>query len=547
MTPKPRPFLIILLGLALLPLTPTPAIAVPSTFYVGPTGGQIGNGTSCASPGFIGEAGITSAITATTSGDTVILCNGTYYMSSRITISKGITLKGELTQPNITRTVGSNLYPRNVILDGSGSTTGILKIASQGSVTIKQLTFYKANNRNVDGLGGGAILVSILAADLSTSPQTQHVIEENKFIQGFVSGNHGAGINVRGASAAPNINWEVLRISKNDFIENSAMDGAAVDVVFATNSPESIRIDSNRFLYNKASRSGGALQAVFANASSSNNYYYQNLTTNLNKQAFTLRGNIKFLGGDILMNDTTYRDCVIPATIQTDAGKLQTKTDNRCLNLINEPAGNQVDGFTYITRSEGLLLTQTFPPQSPKIASIETTGSKVFLNLGTSNSGGSSITQYEYSTNGIDFRTVPSGLNNPLIICSLNPSTNYTGYLRAISQVGTSVSTTFEFRTQVFTSPESSEGCKSAEEIAAEKAAAEAARVAAAAQKQKELTEILSIIPAIAGLALNLAVMTNALLGPKKSSTPKQKCVKGSSTKYVKKGGKCLTGYTKKK
>ena len=74
-----------------------------------------------------------------------------------------------------------------------------------------------------------------------------------------------------------------------------------------------------------------------------------------------------------------------------------------------------------------------------------------------------------------------------------------------------------------------------------------AARVAAEAQKQKELTEILSIIPAIAGLALNLAVMTNALLGPKKSSAPKQKCVKGSSTKYIKKGSKCPTGYTKKK
>ena len=54
-------------------------------------------------------------------------------------------------------------------------------------------------------------------------------------------------------------------------------------------------------------------------------------------------------------------------------------------------------------------------------------------------------------------------------------------------------------------------------------AAAEAARNAAAlaAQKQRELTEILSVIPAIAGLALNLAILTTAWLAPKKLLSPK--------------------------
>jgi hypothetical protein len=77
-------------------------------------------------------------------------------------------------------------------------------------------------------------------------------------------------------------------------------------------------------------------------------------------------------------------------------------------------------------------------------------------------------------------------------------------------------------------------------------AAAEAARVAAAAaeaakkaKEQKELTELLSVIPSIAGLALNLGDLTNSLLTTK--------CVKGKAVKNVKKGAKCPKGYVNKK
>jgi len=65
------------------------------------------------------------------------------------------------------------------------------------------------------------------------------------------------------------------------------------------------------------------------------------------------------------------------------------------------------------------------------------------------------------------------------------------------------------------------------------------AAAAAAAQRQRELTELFSIIPAIAGLALNLADLSNTLL-------EKQKCVKGKKTKYVTFGSKCPKGYKKK-
>ena len=91
-------------------------------------------------------------------------------------------------------------------------------------------------------------------------------------------------------------------------------------------------------------------------------------------------------------------------------------------------------------------------------------------------------------------------------------------------------------------------------------AAAEAARIAAAAEAariaalnaasaadsakraldQKQMSELLSVIPSIAGLALNIGTLTDSLL-------VKQKCVKGKTTKLVKKGAKCPKGYVKRK
>ena len=75
---------------------------------------------------------------------------------------------------------------------------------------------------------------------------------------------------------------------------------------------------------------------------------------------------------------------------------------------------------------------------------------------------------------------------------------------------------------------------------------AEAARVAAAnaeaarkAKEQKELTEILALIPSIAELTLGLGETTKSLYSTK--------CVKGKTTKYVKSGAKCPKGYVKKK
>ena len=73
-------------------------------------------------------------------------------------------------------------------------------------------------------------------------------------------------------------------------------------------------------------------------------------------------------------------------------------------------------------------------------------------------------------------------------------------------------------------------------------AAAEAARqaaAAAAAKQQRELTEILSIIPSLGALALSLGEITKVLT--------LQKCVKKKQIRYVKKGAKCPKGFVRKR
>ena len=80
---------------------------------------------------------------------------------------------------------------------------------------------------------------------------------------------------------------------------------------------------------------------------------------------------------------------------------------------------------------------------------------------------------------------------------------------------------------------------------AARAAVEEAARVAAAnaeaarkAKEQRELTEILALIPKIGELTLSLGETTKSLYSTK--------CVKGKTIKYVKYGAKCPKGYLKK-
>jgi hypothetical protein len=77
--------------------------------------------------------------------------------------------------------------------------------------------------------------------------------------------------------------------------------------------------------------------------------------------------------------------------------------------------------------------------------------------------------------------------------------------------------------------------------VTADNSVAQAAAQAEAARKakeQQELREILALIPKIGELTLSLGETTKSLYSTK--------CVKGKSTKFVKKGAKCPKGFVKK-
>ena len=75
---------------------------------------------------------------------------------------------------------------------------------------------------------------------------------------------------------------------------------------------------------------------------------------------------------------------------------------------------------------------------------------------------------------------------------------------------------------------------------------AAAAEVVRKAKEQKELTEILALIPKIGELTLSLGETTKSLYSTKCVRGKTTKYVRGKTTKYVNKGSKCPKGYVKK-
>ena len=160
---------------------------------------------------------------------------------------------------------------------------------------------------------------------------------------------------------------------------------------------------------------------------------------------------------------------------------------------------------------------------------------------------------------GIRLNVVTGELSGtPTAAGTFNPTFTITYDPENSAEMGSATGTNSNF-TFVVTGGDD-EAAAEAARVAAAAAAAEAARVAAAAEAarvaalnaalaadaakraldQKQMSELLSVIPTIAGLALNIGTLTDSLL-------VKQKCVKGKTTKLVKKGAKCPKGYVKRK
>ena len=188
-------------------------------------------------------------------------------------------------------------------------------------------------------------------------------------------------------------------------------------------------------------------------------------------------------------------------------------------------------------------------PSAPTLSSVTAGDRQITITFTEGLDNGSAFTDYEYSLNGGTYVSAAT-TTSPFTITGLSGRTSYSVTLKARNSVGLGSPSGSLSATTTDSSADASEAAAAAAEAArvvaaeaARVAAAEAARVVAsaeAAKKQKELSELLSVIPSIAGLALNIGDLTNSLLA-------KQKCVNGKKTKTVSYGSKCPKGFVKRK
>jgi hypothetical protein len=186
-------------------------------------------------------------------------------------------------------------------------------------------------------------------------------------------------------------------------------------------------------------------------------------------------------------------------------------------------------------------------PSAPTLNAVTAGDRSISVAFTAGANGGASITDYEYSLNGGTYVSAAT-TTSPFTISGLSGRTAYSVTLKARNSVDLGSASSSLSATTTDSSADASEAAAAE---AARVAAAEAARVAAVnaavaaaaakrAAEQKEMSELLAVLPSIAGLALNIGDLTNSLL-------VKQKCVNGKKTKTVSYGSKCPTGYVKRK
>ena len=178
-------------------------------------------------------------------------------------------------------------------------------------------------------------------------------------------------------------------------------------------------------------------------------------------------------------------------------------------------------------------------PSAPTLNSITGGDRRVTITFTAGANNGAAITDYEYSLNGASYISAGT-TSSPLTITGLSGRTAYSVTFKARNSVGLSTASNSLSATTSDASLDASEAAVEAARLAAIElargsAASEAARKA---KEQRELTEILALIPKIGELTLSLGETTKSLYSTK--------CVKGKTTKFVKKGSKCPKGYLKK-
>lgn len=292
------------------------ASAIATTRYVAATG-SVGAGTSCSSPGYVGatQTAIQAAINAASNGDTIHICAGTYSISSRLNVTKSLTLRG----------AGA----RSTTLDGL-ETSQILMIhdnnltANSGSeitVNIESLGFVNGKAMQTGSLGecedgnrcGGAIYVERQSAFNITDSYFRNNYAD--FVGGAVGRMIGDYLDVTST------------ITNTTFESNTAyFDGGGVATLFGFG----LTIDSSTFVGNQTMyRSAAAVIANFASATINNSTFVDNTGPN---GTTVLYGDLTVNHSIVAQSDPSMIPvCNSQQTVSGSRGNLVT--DNSCPNL----------------------------------------------------------------------------------------------------------------------------------------------------------------------------------------------------------------------
>jgi len=331
-----RPFpLLGLLAIVLMSLIPVAASrpdsahATGGTLYVSASG-SVGGGTSCASPDFVGatNTAIQAALNAASSGNTVHICEGTYSVSTRLEVTKSLTIEGD----------GANLST----LDGL-STTQIMMIhdndvtAGSGSeitVNVSGLGFVNGNatppgspDYGCDGgtQCGGAIFIE---------RESRFNISDSYFKNNYARFNGGAVARLIGDNlTVPST------ITNSTFESNTTIfDGGAISTLWGFG----LVIDNSTFYKNKISyRNAAAIMAGgndLRTLTINNSTFVDNLYTGSFSGIHVLHGGI-IVNHSIIARSSSSMPVACNENQELSGSRGNLVTDNSCTGLTgNYPA-----------------------------------------------------------------------------------------------------------------------------------------------------------------------------------------------------------------
>ena len=259
--------LLAVLVFSLIPVAtsqPERAQAAGGTFYVAASG-SVGDGTSCASPDFVGSTGVViqSALNAASTGNTVHICQGTYSISTRLEVTKSLTIEGD----------GASLST----LDGLGTTQIMIiqdnnltpNAGSEITVNVNSLGFINGYVTTIPGVSGDCTDGSKCGGAIYIESESRVNINDSYFKNNYASFLGGAVARLIG-----DYQTVPATINNSTFESNTAVDdGGAVATLFGFG----LTINSSTFYKNKiTSRSAAAVIANFASATINNSTFVDN-------------------------------------------------------------------------------------------------------------------------------------------------------------------------------------------------------------------------------------------------------------------------------